>query len=62
MHQSVSVYTLDIGLFIGLCDGEKISTLRLTGSKSLTPGEDRVQVKLVTGLQLWTTLPEFSAA
>jgi len=56
------VYTSDITLFTGLCDGQKTPTLCLAGSKSLTPGEDGVQVKLVTGVQPRMALPEFIAA
>lgn len=56
------VFTFDIALFTGLCDGQKTPTLCLTGSKSLTPGEDGVQVKLITSIQLRMAIPEFTAA
>lgn len=44
--------TSDVPVLCQAGDTEQISTLGSTAGQRLTPGQDGIQIKLVTGLQL----------
>lgn len=50
--------TSDVPVLCQAGDAEQISTLSLAGRQRLAPGQDGVQVELVTRPQLLVRLPE----